>query len=232
MRVFFISTFVGTALPPASAATPCAPTASAEYGVSGPAAVASVAMDSALGVVSILILGLASLAIFSAPAPSGVYVVLGLGGLASLGLALVISRMASPALASSVVGRLPGARLRGLAQKLLDAVRAYRHHHGALTMVLVASVGRSDPARPAVLVSGLVAGHRAAADVLLRDRPGDPADHAVPGDRQRTWHEPGGFSLDVRRRGRGPARSVRALDPLHRARDRRQPARRAAVSDE
>ena len=34
-----------------------------------------------------------------------------------------------------------GRWLRGLAQKLLDAVRAYRHHHGALTMVIVASVG-------------------------------------------------------------------------------------------
>ena len=140
MRVFFISTFVGTALPSVGGDAVRAYSVS-KYGVSGPAAVASVAMDRALGVVSILILGLASLAIFSAPAPSGVYVVLGLGGLASLGLALVIYSDGVAGLASSVVERLPGAGLRGLAQKLLDAVRAYRHHHGALAMVIVASVG-------------------------------------------------------------------------------------------
>lgn len=140
MRVFFISSFVGTALPSVGGDAVRAYSVS-KYGVSGAASVASVAMDRALGVVSILILGLVSLAIFSAPAPSGVYVVLGLGGLASLGLALVIYWDAVAALATSVVGWLPGAATRRLAQKLLDAVRAYRHHHGVLGAVTAASVG-------------------------------------------------------------------------------------------
>lgn len=140
MRVFFISSFVGTALPSVGGDAVRAYSVS-KYGVSGAASVASVAMDRALGVVSILILGLVSLAIFSAPAPSGVYVVLGLGGLASLGLALVIYSDGVAALATSVMGRLPGAPLRRLAQKLLDAVRAYRRHHGVLAGVTAASVG-------------------------------------------------------------------------------------------
>jgi glycosyltransferase 2 family protein len=140
MRVFFISTFVGTALPSVGGDAVRAYSVS-KYGVSGPAAVASVAMDRALGVVSILILGLASLAIFSAPAPSGVYIVLGLGGLASLVLALVIYSDAVASLASTLVAWLPGMALRRLAQKLLDAVRAYRRHHGVLAAVTAASVG-------------------------------------------------------------------------------------------
>jgi glycosyltransferase 2 family protein len=67
--------------------------------------------------------------------------VLGLGGLASLALALVIYSDAVAALASRLVGWLPGMALRRLAQKLLDAVRAYRHHHGVLGAVTAASVG-------------------------------------------------------------------------------------------
>jgi uncharacterized protein (TIRG00374 family) len=140
MRVFFISSFVGTALPSVGGDAVRAYSVS-KYGVSGAASIASVAMDRALGVVSILILGLVSLAIFSAPAPSGVYLVLGLGGLASLGLALVIYSDAVAGIASSFVRWLPGAGLRRLAQKLLDAVRAYRHHHGVLAGVTAASVG-------------------------------------------------------------------------------------------
>ena len=51
------------------------------HAVPGASAVASVAMDRALGVVAILLLGLASLAtLFDAPVPRGVFVILALGG--------------------------------------------------------------------------------------------------------------------------------------------------------
>jgi hypothetical protein len=70
-----------------------------------------------------------------------VFVILALGGLASLGLALVIFADSVAALAGHVVARLPGAWTRRVALGLLDAVRAYRHHHGVLATVTAASVG-------------------------------------------------------------------------------------------
>lgn len=140
MRVFFISTFVGTALPSVGGDAIRA-FSLRRHAVPGTSAVASVAMDRALGVVSILVLGLASLAAFSAPVPSGVFVILGLGGLASLALGLVIFADPVAAFAGRVVAWLPGAFVRRVAQGLLDAVRAYRHHHGILATVTIASIG-------------------------------------------------------------------------------------------
>jgi uncharacterized membrane protein YbhN (UPF0104 family) len=60
MRVFFISTFVGTALPSVGGDAVRA-LSLRRHAVPGATAVASVAMDRALGVVVILLLGLASL---------------------------------------------------------------------------------------------------------------------------------------------------------------------------
>ena len=140
MRVFFISTFVGTALPSVGGDAVRA-VSLRRHAVPGASAVASVAMDRALGVVSILLLGLAALAAISAPVPRGVYLVLLIGGLASLGLAVVIFSDAVAEIAARVVAWLPGAGVRRLAQRLIDAVRAYRHHHGILATVTAASVG-------------------------------------------------------------------------------------------
>jgi hypothetical protein len=139
MRVFFISTFVGTALPSVGGDAVRA-LSMRRHAVPGATAVASVAMDRALGVVAILLLGLASLVAFTAPVPRGVFVILLLGGLASLGLALVIFSDAVAGLAVSLAARLPGAWVRRVSQSLLEAVRAYRHHHGILATVTAASV--------------------------------------------------------------------------------------------
>jgi glycosyltransferase 2 family protein len=140
MRVFFVSTFVGTALPSVGGDAVRA-FSLRRHSVPGATAVASVAMDRALGVVAILLLGLASLAAFAAPVPRGVFVILLLGGLASVGLALVIFSDAVASLAANVVALLPGAWVRRVSHSLLDAVRAYRHHHGILATVTAASIG-------------------------------------------------------------------------------------------
>jgi hypothetical protein len=140
MRVFFISTFVGTALPSVGGDAVRA-FSMRRHAVPGATAVASVAMDRALGVVSILLLGLFSLAVFNAPFPRGVFVILALGGLFSAGLALVIFADPVAGLAARFASRLPGEGLRRIAQSLLDAVRTYRHHHGILMTVTAASIG-------------------------------------------------------------------------------------------
>jgi uncharacterized protein (TIRG00374 family) len=140
MRVFFVSTFVGTALPSVGGDAVRA-LSLRRHAVPGTSAVASVAMDRALGVVAILLLGLASLAAFSAPVPRGVFVILGLGGITSAALALVIFSGPVAAFAAGAAAQLPGARVRRVAQGLLDAVRTYRHHHGILAMVSAASIG-------------------------------------------------------------------------------------------
>ena len=140
MRVFFISSFVGTALPSVGGDAVRA-FSLRRHAVAGASAVASVAMDRALGVVSILLLGLVALAAIPATVPKGVYVILGLGGLASAALAVVIFSDTVAGIAARVVARLPGAAVRRLSQALIDAVRAYRHHHGILVVVTAASVG-------------------------------------------------------------------------------------------
>jgi hypothetical protein len=140
LRVFFVSSFVGSFLP-ASVGSDAVRAYGLRQHVPGSAAVASIVMDRALGVVAILLVGLAAILSLTVAVPSGVYVVLAVGGLASLALAGIIFVDPIGHAIARAMGRLPGARVRALAAKLLAAVRAYRHHHGALGGVLAASVG-------------------------------------------------------------------------------------------
>jgi hypothetical protein len=98
-------------------------------------------MDRALGVLSILVLGLAALAVAPSLAPPGVLAILLAGSVACLGLALVVFSEAVARLASWTLDRVPVTTVRRLGQRLLDAVREYRHHHGALANVVAGSVG-------------------------------------------------------------------------------------------
>ncbi len=140
MRVFFVSSFVGTFLPASIGGDALRAYGVMRHDVAGGAAIASVAMDRALGVVSVLLLGLASALTLSIVVPAGVWVLLATGGAVSLVVAAVIFSDAIGEAASRLTVRLPGVRFRHVTQRVLDAVRAYRHHHGALTGVLAASV--------------------------------------------------------------------------------------------
>ena len=140
VRVFFVSTFVGTFLPASIGGDAVRAFSMSRHDVAPAAAVASVVMDRALGVVSILLLGLFSLAVLHAEVPRGVYVVLALGGVASIAAAVVIFSDRIADLATRAIAIVPGARLRHVGQSLLDAVRTYRHHHGVLAAVLAYSV--------------------------------------------------------------------------------------------
>jgi uncharacterized protein (TIRG00374 family) len=141
LRVFFVSSFVGTFLPASVGGDAVRAFSLSRYDVPAASAMASVAVDRALGVVSILLLGLFSLGLLHAEVPRGVYVILLVGGVASIGAAVVIFSDGVAALASRVIGLAPGERVRRVGQRLLDAVRTYRHHHGVLATVLLYSVG-------------------------------------------------------------------------------------------
>jgi uncharacterized protein (TIRG00374 family) len=143
LRVFFLSSFVGTFLPASIGGDAVRAYGLSREAVAGGAAVASVVMDRALGVVSVLLVVLGAVLAVTAqvPVPDGVYVVLLAGGIASLALAAAIFLDPVADVVAGVAARLPVAALARVAGKVFDAVRAYRHHHGALAMVLAASIG-------------------------------------------------------------------------------------------
>jgi uncharacterized protein (TIRG00374 family) len=140
MRIFFVSTFMGTFLPASVGGDVVRAYALSRERVPMSLSAASVAMDRALGVVSILLLGAASLVAAPEQAPPGVAIVMTLGTVACLGLAAVIFSERVAGWVAGLLGWLPGAAVRRLAGKLLEAVREYRFHHGALASVLAGSV--------------------------------------------------------------------------------------------
>jgi uncharacterized protein (TIRG00374 family) len=140
MRIFFVSTFMGTFLPASVGGDVVRAYALSRERVPLSLSAASVAMDRALGVVSILVLGAVSLLAAPAQAPRGVPIVMTLGTLACVGLAAVIFVEPVATLAGRILEALPGAAVRRLSGMLLDAVREYRFHHGALATVLGGSV--------------------------------------------------------------------------------------------
>lgn len=140
LRVFFVSSFVGSFLPASIGSDAARAYGLRNHSVPGSAAVASVVMDRALGVVAILLVGLVSVVALTVPAPLGVHVVLLAGGVASLALAAVIFIDPVGHLVARACARLPGASVRAMAARLLAAIRAYRHHHAALAGVLASSI--------------------------------------------------------------------------------------------
>jgi len=141
MRIFFVSTFVGTFLPASVGSDVVRAYAVGEEGVPLPMAVASVMMDRALGVLSILLLGLAAVIAVPQQAPPGVVTVLLLGAIVCLALGVVIFSERVATIMTAMFDRLPWDGLKRLAHRLLEAVRTYRHHHGALANVVAGSLG-------------------------------------------------------------------------------------------
>ena len=140
LRIFFISTFVGSFLPSLAGDVYRA------YGlsrlrVSGVQAAASVIMDRALGVLSMVVVAVGALAyardLIALP---GVLptVVIAAAGCVAAGAVLYSEPLAGIALA--LAARLPGRKARVLAAGLIDAVRRYRQHHVEITSVLVSSI--------------------------------------------------------------------------------------------
>jgi uncharacterized protein (TIRG00374 family) len=141
MRIFFVSTFVGTFLPSVGGDLYRAYSLS-RLKVSGVESAASVLMDRVLGVMSIVIVGVVALV----PAPDAarnkwMLLTLALASLGCLvaGVAVFSERAAGAGQRMAV--RLPNERARRIAAGMIDAVRRYSRHHGELVNVLVMSIG-------------------------------------------------------------------------------------------
>lgn len=140
LRIFFVSTFVGSFLPSVAGDVYRA------YGLSrlrvdGAESAASVIMDRALGVLSMVIVAVVALAfareMLDVP---GVALTVGLAAMGcAVGAAGLYSQRAAD-LGRQIADRLPGARVRRLARSLIDATRRYAQHPAEITAVLGASV--------------------------------------------------------------------------------------------
>ena len=141
LRIFFVSTFVGSFLP-SLAGDVYRAYSLARLQVSGAESAASVMMDRALGVLSMVLVALAAL-LFAREmvALPGVLptVLVASAGCAVAATALYSERAASIAL--RLIAALPGAKVRRLGAGLVEAVRRYTRHHGELTNVLLSSIG-------------------------------------------------------------------------------------------
>jgi uncharacterized protein (TIRG00374 family) len=140
LRIFFVSTFVGSFLPSVAGDVYRAYSLS-RLRVDGPQAAASVVMDRALGVLSMVIVAVVALAFArEMMAVPGVAPTVGISllGCAIGATALYSSRAA--AAAHRLTGWLPGKKLRHLTGGLIDAVRRYARHHREITTVLFSSI--------------------------------------------------------------------------------------------
>ena len=140
LRIFFVSTFIGSFMPSVAGDAYRAYSLS-RLNVRGAQAAASVFVDRMLGVLSIVIVGaIATLAVRGQALERGAMIALGAGTLASaLAAAAVFSERMATAM-QAIVGRIPNTRARLMGAALVDAVRRYTHHHGALASVLVTSM--------------------------------------------------------------------------------------------
>jgi len=142
MRIFFVSTFVGSFLPMSVGSDAVRAWGLSREGITTHESLASVLMDRLLGVVSLLIMAAAGLMVVPALAGNP-WVLLAMAATlaaCALGLAAVFSEGAASA------GRrwlewLPEGRARRGAVRLIDALQAYRRHRGVAAGVLAASVG-------------------------------------------------------------------------------------------
>lgn len=140
LRIFFVSTFVGSFLPTLAGDVYRAYSLS-RLRVSGVEAAASVIMDRALGVLSMLLVAIAALAFArDMVGMPGVLPTITVATVACLAGAAALYSERVAALAVRAGSLLPGRRLRLLASGLVDAVRRYARHHGELTTVLLASI--------------------------------------------------------------------------------------------
>ena len=144
MRVFFVSTFLGTFLPASVGGDIVRAYGLAQLRVPRGPAVASVLMDRLLGVLSIVVVGVASLLL--APAGSlastrAIVLSFTVATAACLAAALVVFSERVALMAHGVLMRLPFAALRRLASELTQATRAYAQYHSELVNVLASSIG-------------------------------------------------------------------------------------------
>ncbi len=142
MRIFFVSTFVGSFLPASVGSDAVRTWQVTQRGVPGPQALASVLMDRVLGIASILIAALGGLIAFpdlrARPWVMPAFVAALAGCL--FALAFVFSPRWDAFVRRWFLPRLPR-RIHSLADRVLAALQAYQRHHATTAAVLAASIG-------------------------------------------------------------------------------------------
>lgn len=142
MRIFFVSTFVGTFLPASVGGDAVRAYALSKHHVPAAAAVASVFMDRMLGVLSVLLLAVAGLVVArDLLLNAAVVASLLVTSIACLMVALVVFSKRASGWARQIAGIIPWPALRRLAASLVDAVQQYGSAHRHLFNVLVGSLG-------------------------------------------------------------------------------------------
>ena len=140
LRIFFVSSFVSNFVPSVAADLYRA-YALARHDVRLAESTASVLMDRALGVLSMVLVGLAALP-FAREIASDTGLVIGLGVafLACAAAAAVVFSERGAATVVAVAAIVPSRAIHHVAASLTDAVRRYAHHHAAMLRVLVMSI--------------------------------------------------------------------------------------------
>ena len=141
LRIFFVSTFVGTFLPASIGGDAVRAFSLSTHDVPIADSMASVVVDRMLGVLSVLLMALLGLALAQDLATSrAVIVALGFTALACMASAVLIFSNTADRMAERAISRLPWERVRRAAASLFASIRRYSTHHGALGNVLVTSV--------------------------------------------------------------------------------------------
>jgi uncharacterized protein (TIRG00374 family) len=140
LRVFFTSSFVSNFIPSVGADLYRAYELS-RYDVHLAESTASVLMDRALGVLSVVIVAAVALPFATVEGRGELVAILVLvGAVCSVAAAVVFSDGAAT-LVTGAAARIPVKLLHTVTGALTRAVRAYAHHHGALFRVLLESIG-------------------------------------------------------------------------------------------
>jgi uncharacterized protein (TIRG00374 family) len=141
LRVFFVSTFLGTFLPASIGGDAVRTVATTRLGVPAAQAAASVLLDRLLGVVGILVLAASGLFLARDLITNPVIVtaLAFTSAVAAAGAALIFSDRTASA-AHRIARWTPGGRLRRLATELIAAIQLHRNHRGRIAAVLAASI--------------------------------------------------------------------------------------------
>ncbi len=140
LRIFFVSTFLGTFLPASVGGDAVRAYSLSKLYVQGPDAVASVLLDRMTGLASLLIMAVAGLLLVRdlAGNPALLASMAAATAVCAVVLALIVSRRAAAG-AGGALTRLPG--LFGVTgQRLVDSLRRYEAHLPALLNVLAGSI--------------------------------------------------------------------------------------------
>ena len=142
LRVFFVSTYLGTFLPTSVGSDAVRMYAANKLDVPARDAFASVFVDRFLGIVSTLFMAIAGLLVARDLAEDPVIRtgLLGTAGMCLVAAALIFSRQAARA-STGIAQRLPGLRTGRIASSAVGALQQYATKRQTLALVLLASLG-------------------------------------------------------------------------------------------